>query len=97
MTKTFAHNLNENGAVQYIGLVIKETDNTIRLEAIDPISMWAGMWVLTGCLYDLPKKSCRLFNDEQACMEAAMEINNRKYGRPFDAVVRVETKGDTDD
>lgn len=81
-SKLYAFHLRPNGAVDYIGEVVSETADSIRLEAIDAImSVGSGLWCLSGALYDLPKSECRLFNDRDACHITASQINDRMCPR----------------
>jgi hypothetical protein len=69
--KLYALTINDRGAISYVGEVIEERGDFIRLEAADPVMMWAGFWSLSGCLYDVKREQCRLFNDLEACVMRA--------------------------
>jgi hypothetical protein len=66
-----------DGMPNYIGMVIEERGDYLRLEAIDILMGWAGLWVLSGSIYDVKRTECRLFNDKAACMSTAWEISER--------------------
>ena len=65
--------------VDYIGQVIHETETTFRLQVVDAgMAMGAGIWQLSDELCDVPKAECRMFLDETACLEKAVQINLKK-------------------
>jgi hypothetical protein len=76
-SKLFAfHRRPTDGAITYIGEVVEERGELLRIEAVDIIMLWAGLWQLSGSLYDVPRSECRLFNDLEACVNAVDRARN---------------------
>ena len=69
--KLYAFTLSDVGRTQYVGEVVSETADRVRLETVNILSLWAGFWDSTGELVDVPRSRCRLFTDVDRCVEAA--------------------------
>lgn len=63
----YAFTLHENGSVGYVGVVLSETPTTVRVEAVDALNFFCGLWDLSGAIYDVPREQCRIYNDRD-CM-----------------------------
>jgi hypothetical protein len=70
----FAFTIGDHGYLEYMGEVVSESEDRIRLEVTDAILflMTGGrLWQLSGELKDIPRSSSRLFNDRECCVHAA--------------------------
>lgn len=75
--KLYACHVLPNGGVDYVGEVLEERGEVLRIEAIDGVMFFFGFWDLSGAIYDLPRSECRLFNDKGACVEDVVRRNRR--------------------
>lgn len=72
--RLYGFNVSPDGAVHYVGEVVGESPEFVRLEVVDGLMFAAGLWTLSGELRDVPRSECRLFNDCEACAEKAAEM-----------------------
>jgi hypothetical protein len=77
--EVFAFSTDDNGDVVYIGRVISEAPTHIRIEAVNALLLWGGMWSLSGAMYDVPRGQVRLFNDRDSCVEAAERLMEKNH------------------
>lgn len=76
--KMFAFHSNENRAVDYLGEVISEQSDLLRIQAADAfMAVGLGLFELTSEVKDFPKRECRMFLDSGECLEVANLINKR--------------------
>lgn len=81
--KLYALTTGDNGYVAYVGEVISESADAVRMEVVDAF-MFVGsaLWQLSGELKDVPRASCRMFNDLEACAEAAFRLMPPRAPKP---------------
>lgn len=58
------------GRVESLGRVISESPESVRVEVINILTLWAGYWEPTGEMVDFPRSRCRLFADRDSCLAA---------------------------
>lgn len=78
--RLYGFSLTAEGRLGFVGEVVSETPDAVRLAVIDILMFWAGRWCPSGELRDVPKVDCRLFFDRDACAEVAID---RAGGNPF--------------
>lgn len=73
-TTLYCFQQQEDGSVGYVGEVISETETKARVEAVDGIMFFFGLWQPSGRVYDVAKSELRLFNDIEACAREAHRV-----------------------
>lgn len=69
------------GEVEYIGEVVSEGPDVVRLNAVNALLFWGGLWEPSGALYDVPRPRCRIFADRDSCAEAAGRLIEAAHRR----------------
>jgi hypothetical protein len=62
----YAFTVNAVGQPQYVGEVVSETPESIRMEPVSALSRE---------MVDVPRASCRLFRHRDACVEASFKLD----------------------
>lgn len=76
--KMFAFHVMNNEAVDYLGEVISEEGDSLRIQAADAfMAVGLGVLDLTSEVKDFPKRECRMFLDSGECICVANLINKR--------------------
>lgn len=74
----FAFHIQPDGTVDYIGEVLAQRRDTLRLNVLDAVmATGCGMWCLSDEIRDVPKAECRMFADKLVCLETALRINSQ--------------------
>lgn len=74
----YAFTFAPSGEVRYIGRVVSEGAEFVRVEPVNILHLWGGIWDLSGELVDVPRADCRLFLDRDACLDAAEREMSRR-------------------
>jgi len=78
----FAFHHTADGGVDFIGEIVGEFNSTIRLHVVDAIAATgSGLWFFSGEVRSVARSECRFFADHLLCLEEALQINQRIYGR----------------
>lgn len=76
--KMFAFHVMNNGAVDYLGEVISEQGDSLRIQTADAfMSVGLGVLDLTSEVKDFPERECRMFLDSVECIRVANVINKQ--------------------
>lgn len=67
--KLFAFSTTAEGRVQYIGEVVSETPEAVRIHAVSCLSLMCGSWEPNE-LVDVPRARVRLFADRERMLDA---------------------------
>lgn len=71
----YCYSINEQGGASYIGKVISEIDGVIRMEVIDALVGYFGVWSLSGQIENVPADECKLFTEKLICLRSALHLN----------------------
>ena len=69
--KLYAYSVNDQGYTEFMGEVVHETPESVRVECYDAIMMFFGVLYLSGALEDIPRERVRLFNDRDSMVAEA--------------------------
>lgn len=82
MKPKFAFHEKPEGGVDYIGEIVGESADTIRMHVLDAfMATGCGLWCLSDEVRDVSRSGCRIFTDKITCLETALQINQRIYCR----------------
>lgn len=80
-TAKYAIHTLEGGGVDWVGEIVRSTDDSIEIEAIDAVMAMAGLWATSEEVFKVPRSECRFFTTKQAALTICHQINGRIYAR----------------
>jgi len=76
----YAYHIIENGGVDWVGEVIGERNDLIRMKIIDAVmATGCGLWCITSQIKDVKKCECNFYLDKMECLESALQRNRKIY------------------
>lgn len=67
--------ITDDGHIDYSGEVLEEYDTYWRVQLLDGVSSFFGLWMLSDEIRDLEKTQCRIFSDPGACLSEIHRLN----------------------